>query len=145
MAIFEGLISIWQNFVSTMATFVCYSASFHCCTQWPNIEQIIWPSGHTDFQLPCYQLNSKADSRPQDHWTLLSGLFDVVRPCTWKELQLFRPKGKWISGHYFHTNMIDSDVFIPYMADLFKDHGGVIEQGRVDDLSRLKQRYPDRE
>ena len=32
----EGLISIWQTLVATLA-FLCYWANGHCC-KWPNIE-----------------------------------------------------------------------------------------------------------
>ena len=42
----EGSNSDWPNYVLTLAWFICYLANFHCC-EWPNIIQIIQPSGHT--------------------------------------------------------------------------------------------------
>ena len=46
---FEGLISVGQNFEPTLANLLYYLANFHC-SKWPNIEQIIYPSGHTDLK-----------------------------------------------------------------------------------------------
>ena len=49
-AFLEGLFSIWQNVEPTVANNLCYWANF-CCSKYPNLEQIIWPSGHTDSEM----------------------------------------------------------------------------------------------
>ena len=41
----EGLFSIWQNLLWLCTIFPLWG-NFHCC-EWPKIEQIIKPSGHT--------------------------------------------------------------------------------------------------
>ena len=46
LAISEGIFSTWQYFEPTLEDFLCYWVNF-LCYKWPNIEQIIWPSGHT--------------------------------------------------------------------------------------------------
>ena len=56
------------------------------------------------------------------------------------QLQLFRPIEKWISGHYFHTIMIDPDRYKAYVAEEFVKNGGKFENVRVDDLRTLKHR-----
>ena len=43
----EGLFCVGQNVEPTWGKFLFFWAKFHCCI-WPNIEQIIWSSGHTD-------------------------------------------------------------------------------------------------
>ena len=46
---FESLVSVGQNFKSTLANIFYYLSNFHW-SKWPNIKQIIQPSGHTDAQ-----------------------------------------------------------------------------------------------
>ena len=46
LAIFEALFTIWKVFEPTYFKKNCIGTNFHCC-KWPNIEQIMWPSGHT--------------------------------------------------------------------------------------------------
>ena len=48
---FEGLVSVGQNFEPTLANIWYYLANFHC-SKWPNIKQIMYPSGRTDRWLP---------------------------------------------------------------------------------------------
>ena len=44
---FQGyLIQHWAKFRAYFGNFLCHLANFHCC-QWPTIEHIIEPSGHT--------------------------------------------------------------------------------------------------
>ena len=42
----DGLLSIWQNFESSLAHLICYWTSIQCC-KWLNIEKNILQSGHT--------------------------------------------------------------------------------------------------
>ena len=43
----SGLFGFGQSFQLTLAQFVCHWAHFQCW-KWPNIENTIWSSGHTD-------------------------------------------------------------------------------------------------
>ena len=48
----EGLISIWHNSNQLRQILVNYLVNLPRC-KWPNIEQIIWPSGHTGYLWEC--------------------------------------------------------------------------------------------
>ena len=53
--ILKGFICFFKNFQLTSGKFVLSRADFHGC-EWPNIEQIIKPSGHT-YPLKCLRIN----------------------------------------------------------------------------------------
>ena len=42
----KDLFSIWQNFEHTLANFLYYLGNYNG-SKWPNIKQIIYPSGHS--------------------------------------------------------------------------------------------------
>ena len=46
LVIFEPLFGVKQNFEPILARILCCWAIIHCC-KWPNIEAVIYPSGHT--------------------------------------------------------------------------------------------------
>ena len=46
LAILEGSFSVWKNIQPTLVKCCCKFGNFQCC-KWPNIVQIIQPSGHT--------------------------------------------------------------------------------------------------
>ena len=43
---FAVLFDIWQNFEPNLANTLCSLVHFQCCER-PNLDQIIYPSGHT--------------------------------------------------------------------------------------------------
>ena len=44
----KNLIWFSANFKFTLPQFVWFGGKFHCC-KWPNTENTIWSSGHTDW------------------------------------------------------------------------------------------------
>ena len=57
---FESSVGVGQNFEPTLANLIYYLTNFDC-SKWPNIKQLIWPSGHTE-----------GDEQPSRPHTLLS-------------------------------------------------------------------------
>ena len=43
--------NIWKNFYPTRANFELFCGHFHC-RKWPNIELMVWPTGHSAYLSP---------------------------------------------------------------------------------------------
>ena len=73
--------SVGQNFEPTFANLFNYLANFHC-SKWPNIEQIIKPSSHTDW-LDCSHHNDDENKRSPKLWTTTCSKLSQTFELTW--------------------------------------------------------------
>jgi hypothetical protein len=101
------------------------------------LGEILYTLQYPNFQIPTYQLRSSGTSGDDNNLSFVS---DVIRACSSKELDLFQPKGKWISGNYFHTIMVDTEKYLPYALKSFVKQGGLLQEGFVQNFRELKKR-----
>lgn len=64
--------------------------------------------------MPLYMLSS--GKVPQPDLSMMAALGTIVRQCTEKELNLFQPRGKYVSGMYTETFVVSPDRYLPYFA-----------------------------
>ncbi len=91
---------------------------------------------YTLFQIPLYVLSSTSSAAQKD--TFLAANSRISRTCHRRELDLFQPPGKWKSGTYAHTLVIDCTYYLPWLTRKFKEGGGYIKEKRVDKLEDLE-------
>ena len=49
----------------------------------------------------------------------------LLRDCTDKELNLPQPSGKYRFGKYHHTVQVDTELYLPWLMEMFTEQGEV--------------------
>ena len=88
--------------------------------------------------MPTYLLASDQVPVPD---TQLMEEFCEVRPCSRSELDLFAPKGRFISGRFFKSITISPDYYMPWAMDQFKARGGIFSTQKIQAWNDLILRY----
>lgn len=84
--------------------------------------------------MPLYMLSS--GKVPEPDLSMMATLGTIVRQCTEKELNLFQPKGKYVSGMYTETFVVSPDRYLPNYA--MNNFNGQLIQRRLDSWDDLE-------
>jgi len=72
---------------------------------------------------------------------LMGQLSPVYRDCTDKELNLPQPSGKYRFGKYHHTVQVDTELYLPWLMEMFTEQGGRVLPTKVASLDSLSNDY----